>query len=88
MAEGNFGLVGDMLRASLPRDNHQVFVDAYWPLEEKHLISRQKDLDKYYIFVVFPHRSDFPQNWPLKLIKKFEKPGKKSAIYFFELLKK
>jgi 4-amino-4-deoxy-L-arabinose transferase-like glycosyltransferase len=88
MAEGNFGLVGDMLRASLPRDNHQVSVDAYWPLEEKHLISRQKDLDKYYIYVVFPHRNDFPQNWPLKLIKKFEKPGKKSAIYFFELLKK
>ena len=88
MAEGNFGLVGDMLRASLPRNGHQVSVDAYWPLEEKHLISRQKDLDKYYIYVVFPHRSDFPQNWPIKLIKKFEKPGKKSAIYFFELLKK
>jgi len=88
MAEGNFGLIGDMLRASLPRDNHQVFVDAYWPLEEKHLISRQKDLDKYYIYVVFPHRDNFPQNWPVKLIKKFEKPGKKSAIYFFELLKK
>jgi 4-amino-4-deoxy-L-arabinose transferase-like glycosyltransferase len=87
MAEGNFGLVGDMLRASLPRDNHQVSVDAYWPLEEKHLISRQKDLDKYYIYVVFPHRSDFPQNWPIKLIKKFEKLGKKSAIYFFELKK-
>ena len=88
MGEGNFGLVGDMLRASLPRNGHQVSVDAYWPLEEKHLISRQKDLDKYYIYVVFPHRSDFPQNWPIKLIKKFEKPGKKSAIYFFELLKK
>jgi 4-amino-4-deoxy-L-arabinose transferase-like glycosyltransferase len=87
MAEGNFGLIGDMLRGSLPLNGHQVSVDAYWPLEEKHLISRQKDLDKYYIFVVFPHRSDFPQNWPLKLIKKFEKPGKKSAIYFFELKK-
>jgi len=87
MAEGNFGLIGDMLRASLPRDNHQVSVDAYWPLEEKNLLSRQKDLDKYYIYVVFPHRNDFPQNWPLKLIKKFEKPGKKSAIYFFELKK-
>jgi hypothetical protein len=87
MAEGNFGLIGDMLRGSLPLNGHQVSVDAYWPLEEKHLISRQKDLDKYYIFVVFPHRSDFPQNWPIKLIKKFEKPGKKSAIYFFELKK-
>jgi 4-amino-4-deoxy-L-arabinose transferase-like glycosyltransferase len=87
MAEGNFGLIGDMLRASLPRDNHQVSIDAYWPLEEKNLLSRQKDLDKYYIYVVFPHRNNFPQNWPLKLIKKFEKPGKKSAIYFFQLLK-
>ena len=87
MAEGNFGLIGDMLRASLPRDNHQVTVYAYWPLEEKDLLAHQKDLDKYYIYVVFPHRNDFPQNWPLKLIKKFEKPKNKSAIYFFELTK-
>jgi len=87
MAEGNFGLIGDMLRASLPRDNHHVSVDAYWPLEEKDLFARQKDLDKYYIYVVFPHRNKFPKNWPIKLIKKFEKPGKKSAIYFFELKK-
>jgi len=88
MAEGNFGLVGDMLRASLPRNNHRVSVDAYWPLEEKNLLNRQKDLDNYYIYVVFPHRNNFPQNWPLKLIKKFEKPGRKSAIYFFKLVKK
>jgi len=85
LAEGNFGLVGDMLRASLPRDNHQVSVDAYWPLDEKHLLARKKDLDKYYIYVVFPHRNNFPQYWPLKLIEKFNKPGQKSAIYFFEL---
>jgi len=87
IAEGNFGLVGDMLRASLPRDGHRVSVDAYWPLEEKNLFARKKDLDKYYIYVVFPHRNEFPQNWPLKLIQKFEKPKNKSAIYFFELTK-
>jgi len=87
MAEGNFGLIGDMLRASLPRDGHRVLVDAYWPLDERHLLGRQKDLDKYYIYVVFPHRNNFPKNWPIKLIKKFEKPKNKSAIYFFELTK-
>jgi len=87
MAEGNFGLIGDMLRASLPRDGHRVLVDAYWPLDERHLLGRQKDLDKYYIYVVFPHRNNFPKNWPIKLIKKFEKPKNKSAIYFFELKK-
>ncbi len=87
LAEGNFGLIGDMLKASLPRDNHQVSIEGFWPLEEKHLYQGQEKLDQYYVFAVFPHRTVFPQQWPIKLIKKFEKPKLQSAIYFFEIIK-
>ncbi len=85
LAEGNFGLIADMLRASLPRDGHQVEVIGYWPLDLPQLLTHQKDLEKKYVYAVFPHRTEFPSEWPIKLIKKFEKPGGKSIIYFFEL---
>lgn len=87
LAEGNFGLIADMLNASLPRDGHRVSVKGFWPLEKKDLLGGQLLLDKNFVYAVFPHRSDFPSDWPLKLIKKFEKPGHKSAIYFFEVKK-
>lgn len=88
LAEGNFGLIGDMLSASLPRDNHQVSVKGYWPLNLNDLIEAQNLITENYVFVVFPHRNNFPDSWPIKLIKKFPKPGNQSAIYFFELVKK
>ncbi len=87
LAEGNFGLIADMLRASLPRDGHQVEVIGYWPLDLPQLLNHQKDLEKKYVYAVFPHRTEFPSEWPIKLIKKFEKPGGQSTIYFFELVK-
>lgn len=88
LAEGNFGLVADMLNASLPRDNHRVSIRGFWPLEKEDLFKSQNFLDKNYVYAVFPHREDFPSDWPLKLIKRFEKPAHKSAIYFFEVIKK
>ncbi len=87
LAEGNFGLIADMLRASLPRDGHQVEVIGYWPLDLPQLLNHKKDLEKKYVYAVFPHRTEFPSEWPIKLIKKIEKPGGKSAIFFFELIK-
>lgn len=85
LAEGNFGLIADMLQASLPRDNHRVTVVGYWPLDLKEIKKHQNDLDKKFVYAVFPHRKDFPAEWPINLIKKYDKPGKKSAIYFFEI---
>lgn len=87
LAEGNFGLIADMLRASLPRDGHQVEVVGYWPLDLPQLLENQKELEKKYVYVVFPHRTEFPTTWPIKSIMKFEKPGGQSMIYFFELVK-
>jgi 4-amino-4-deoxy-L-arabinose transferase-like glycosyltransferase len=88
LAEGNFGLIADMLNASLPRDGHQVSVKGFWPLDLKDLLDSQPLLEKNFVYVVFPHRKDFPIDWPIRLIKKFDKPGNQSAIYFFELVKK
>ena len=86
LAEGNFGVIGDMLDVFLKRSD-KIEVRGYWPLDEKNLLENQKELEDKYIYIVFSHRTEFPRFWPMKLIKKFEKPGKKSAIYLFQLVK-
>lgn len=86
LAEGNFGLSGDVLDTHLKRDD-RIFIKGYWPLEEKELLENQKELDKNYVFVVFAHKNEYPEHWPLKLIKKHEKPGNQSVTYLFELTK-
>lgn len=84
IAEGNFGMIGDVLDVLL-KPTDRISITAYWPIEEKDLIANQKFLNNNYVYAVFPHRFEYPQNWPLKLIKRFDKPGNKSVIYFFEL---
>lgn len=86
LAEGNFGLVADMLDVFLKRGD-RIEIRGYWPLDEKELFDNQKELKNKYVYVVFSHRTEFPQDWPIRLIKKFDKPGKKSAIYLYELRK-
>ena len=87
LAEGNFGVVGDMLNSSLGLNEKSINVRGYWPLDKKNLIENQKDLSKDFVYIVFSHRTDFPKDWPMKFIKKFEKPNNKSAFYLFELTK-
>lgn len=84
IAEGSFGLVGDVLDV-FTKPGDKIFIKGYWPLEEKDLAENQKELAKNKVFVVFAQRKDFPKNWPLKLISKYEKPGNKSTVYLFEL---
>lgn len=86
LAEGNFGLIADMLDVHLQAAD-QIKIKGLWPLEEKDIYENQKELEKNYVYAVFPHRDHFPQSWPIKLIKKYDKPGKKSAIYLFEVIK-
>lgn len=84
LAEGDFGVVGDQLQTFvLPKD--KIFIKGYWPLDKKNLLENLKEKDKNFVYVVFSHRKEFPKDWPLKFIKRFKKPGKKSAIYLFEL---
>jgi len=85
ISEGNFGMAGDALEAFI-KSTDKITLKPYWPLDEKQLFQHQKDLKNNFVYVVFPHREQFPDFWPLKLIKKYKKPGNQSAIYFFELL--
>jgi hypothetical protein len=85
VGEGNFGMSGDVLDSSL-KSSDNIGVSGYWPLDDAALKKHQTDLESKHVYVVFSHRSDFPKDWPIRLIRKFEKPGGKSAIYLFELL--
>lgn len=86
MAEGNFGMAGDTLDVTLKKDD-KISIKGYWPLDEKQLKENQPFLKDNYIYIVFVHRVDFPENWPMKLVNKYEKPGGKEKIYLFELTK-
>lgn len=86
LAEGNFGLSGDVLNTFLKRDD-RIFIKGLWPLDEKDLINNQQELGKNYVFVVLAHKLEYPQNWPAKLIKRYDKPGNQSVTYLLELTK-
>lgn len=86
LAEGDFGLIGDMLNVYW-RDGDKINVRGFWPLDEKVLLDNQKELKENLVFVVFSHRQEFPNFWPIKLIKKYDKPGNKTSYFMFELIK-
>jgi 4-amino-4-deoxy-L-arabinose transferase-like glycosyltransferase len=86
LAEGNFGLAGDVLDTHL-QPGDRISVQGYWPLDEKTLLEHQKDLKDNHVYVVLSHQLEVPRGWPVQIIKKFEKPGGQSAIYLLELRK-
>lgn len=87
LAEGDFGVVGDQLEVFVNR-NDNIQVKGYWPLAKQNLMENQKELAQNHVYVVFAQRKEFPQDWPIRLITKFQKPEDKSVIYLFELLAK
>ncbi len=86
LAEGDFGVIGDQLQTFILTSD-RIFIKGYWPLNKENLLENLKEKEKNFVYVVFSHRQEFPKDWPIKLIKKFEKPNSKLAIYFFELIK-
>lgn len=86
LAEGDFGLIADMLNIFL-RDGDKINIRGFWPLNEKVLFDNQKELKENLVYVIFSHRQEFPTNWPIKLIKKYDKPGNQTAYFMFELTK-
>lgn len=84
IAEGNFGVSGDMLEASL-RPTDKIAIKGYWPLNEENLRENQKLVDNNNVFVVFAHRTEFPGIWPIEEIKIFKKPGGESQFSLFKL---
>ncbi len=84
LAEGNFGMSGDVLDVFM-RNSDTISIRAYWPLELKELQENQKDLKDHYIYIVLTHKFDYPADWPMKLVKRYDKPGKESVTYLYEL---
>jgi 4-amino-4-deoxy-L-arabinose transferase-like glycosyltransferase len=85
LAEGDFGMSGDVLNVFLNKDD-RIFIKGYWPLTGKEIIDNYQELKKSFVYIVISHQDILPQYLNnLNLIKKFDKPGKKSAIYLFEL---
>src|SRR3989344_1769746 len=84
LAEGNFGLVADVLDVFL-KEGDKIEIKGLWPLDEKDLYEYQPELAKRQVYVVFSHRTEFPESWPIELVKKYEKPGGKEAVYLFKL---
>lgn len=84
LGEGNFGMTADVLDVFL-RPSDKIQIKGYWPLGDRELFDNKKELNNSFVYVVFSHRSEFPPEWPLRLIQKYDKPGNKSALYLFEL---
>lgn len=86
LAEGNFGLVGDVLDVYL-QDGDQVEIKGLWPLSEEHLYEYQSELETRDVYVVFSHREEFSPHWPIELVKEYTKPGNKKSLYLYKLTK-
>jgi len=86
LAEGDFGMTGDVLNVLLKRDD-RISIKGYWPLTENDLVGNQKELTNNYVFIVMSHDNKLPENWPMTLINRYEKPNHKSTIYLLELIK-
>lgn len=87
IAEGNFGMAGDVLDVFLKRDD-KITIKAYWPLGEVQLRDNLPLLKDNYVYAFFSHQEEFPGNWPISLkpFKTITKPGNKSTFRIFELI--
>ena len=86
LAEGNFGMAGDVLDI-FTQPNDRIFIKSYWPLDHSSYEESKKELRDHFVFVVLPYQSDYPQDGSVRLIRRFEKTGGKTAITFLEMIK-
>ncbi|MCS7093053.1 MAG: glycosyltransferase family 39 protein [Patescibacteria group bacterium] len=87
IAEGNFGMAGDVLEAHL-KPSDRIKIKSYWPIKEENLKENQPLLINSHVYVFFAHRETFPDYWPIKLVRTIEKPSNRSRFYIFELTNK
>ncbi len=87
IAEGTFGMSHDVLDVFI-KPNDKIIIKSYWPLKEENLFENLNLTNENNVFVFFSHQNKFPEHWPIKLIKKINKPGNKHSFYFFQLIKK
>jgi len=85
LAEGNFGLVGDLLDTYLRPTDTNIRIQGYWPMTVDDLIANQSELQHSYVYVVSGHQLTIPTDWPVRLIHAYYKQGRQSVIYHLEL---
>lgn len=85
IAEGNFGMSHDVLDVFLQPED-KIRIQPYWPLNKENLEENQKYVGEYDVLVVFAHRREFPTDWPMHLIERYDKPGNESEMSLFRLL--
>ncbi len=85
LAEGNFGMAGDVLNSMIKPSDTDISVIGMWPLDRKDLIATQPRLKDTTVLLVFPHRTEFPPDWPVELVKEYKKPGNGSQIFLYRL---
>ena len=89
LAEGNFGMAGDVLDVFLKRsDKDKITIKGYWPLSEVQLRENISLLINNAVYAFFSHQTEFPNSWPIKPFKTLNKPGNKSNFRIFELVNK
>jgi len=85
IAEGNFGMSHDVLDTFM-KPGDRISIQPYWPLDKEQLIENQKNIGAQDVYVVFAHRREFPSDWPIELVKQYDKPGNESELFLFRLL--
>ncbi len=85
LTEGDFGVLGDQFEALKTSKHKKVSIKGLWPVSKKDLLKYAKEKDKF-VFLVLTHTKNPPPDWPIKLIKKYEKPGGKEAIYLYKVI--
>lgn len=85
LAEGNFGLVGDLLDTYLRPSDTNIEIRGYWPMTPYDIESNRKELENKYVYVVTAHHLEVPTDWPVKKIQSYYKPTRQSAIHLLEL---
>ena len=85
IAEGNFGMSYDVLDVFL-KPTDRITLKGYWPLNKEHLEEHQSLLKDNIIYIFFSHRDDFKEVWPMRLVRRIEKPGNQSDFHLFELI--
>lgn len=88
LAEGNFGLIADVLQV-YHKPGDRIEIRGAWPLNEEDILRAQKEMDTKHVFVVFSHRQDFPVYWQneiMTLVKKYDKPNNPiDSVYLFQM---
>lgn len=84
VAEGNFGLSADSLRA-LTKPTDTFTIQGEWPLNREKLESYRSLAQKQTVFVVFAHQKTPPEGLPATLIKTYPKPQNQSAFHLLQL---